>query len=106
MKALGSRPDLTKAMSDPKIQEAMQLMQTDPEAAKNRYKDDPDVTAFTKDFTGLMATHFEVLSKEAPSNPPKSEPVPAPAKVQEAISAPITGLDLAAKPPPAVARPS
>merc|ERR1712070_1341445 len=69
MQALSARPDIAKAMSNPKIQEAMQLMQTDPEGAKNKYKDDPEVTKFFKDFTGLMATHFDVLSKEAP-NPP------------------------------------
>lgn len=102
LQALSSRPDLSKAMSDPKIQEAMQLMQTDPDAAKKRYKDDPEVTGFLKDFTGLMATHFEVLGKEegkgkAPSPPPAAEP-PKP------VAAPITGLDLAAKPPPAMAK--
>jgi hypothetical protein len=98
MQALGSRPDLTKAMSDPKVQEAMALMQSDPEAAKKKYKDDPEVTSFLKDFTGLMATHFEVLGKEAPSKPAKTST--APSEAPKAIPAPVTGLDLAAKPPP------
>merc|ERR1711998_784205 len=98
MQALPSRPDLSKAMSDPKIQEAMQLMQSDPDAAKNKYKDDVEVTKFLKDFTGLMATHFEVLSKEAPSPPEKSSQTSV--ESQKPIAAPITGLDLAAKPPP------
>jgi hypothetical protein len=103
LQALASRPDLSKAMSDPKIQEAMRLMQTDPEAAKLKYKDDAEVTKFLKDFTGLMATHFEVLSNEAPDPRQKSQPT---AENQKPIQAPITGLDLAAKPPPAVAPPS
>lgn len=101
LQALGSRPDIATAMSDPKVQEAMQLMQTDPEAAKHKYKDDPKVTKFLKDFTGLMATHFEVLSKEAP-NPPKASSSQAP----KPVDAPITGLDLGAKPPPAAAMPA
>mmetsp|Transcript_76544 Transcript_76544/g.140128 ORF Transcript_76544/g.140128 Transcript_76544/m.140128 type:complete len:488 (+) Transcript_76544:32-1495(+) len=67
LQALASRPDLSKAMQNPRIQEAMQLMQADPEAAKHRYKDDAEVTSFLKDFSGLMATHFDVLSKEAPT---------------------------------------
>merc|ERR1712070_709170 len=103
MQALAARPDLSKAMSEPKIQEAMQLMQSDPEAAKQKFKDDPDVTKFMKDFTGLMATHFDVLSKEAP-NPKAASPPPA--TTQKAIDAPITGLDLSAKPPPAAAQPA
>merc|ERR1712023_479253 len=103
LQALSSRPDISKAMSDPKIQEAMQLMQTDPEAAKTRFKDDPEVSNFLKEFTGLMATHFEVLGKEAPDPPKQSA---APTKSAKPIDAPISGLDLAAKPPPAVARPT
>merc|ERR1712130_664637 len=64
LQALSARPDLSKAMSDPKIQEAMQMMQSDPEGAKKKYKNDPEVTKFMTDFTGLMATHFEVLGKQ------------------------------------------
>merc|ERR1712003_43535 len=30
------------------------------------YKDDPEVMDFLKEFSGLMATHFDVLSKEEP----------------------------------------
>jgi hypothetical protein len=102
MQALASRPDLSKAMSDPKIQEAMQLMQTDPEGAKQRFKDDPDVTKFMKDFTGLMATHFDVLANQAEA--PKAAAPPAPPS-QKAIDAPLSGLDLAAKPPAAALAP-
>lgn len=111
MQALASRPDLSKAMGDPKIQEAMQLMQSDPDAAKLRYKNDPDVTKFMKEFTGLMATHFEVLSNQAP-NPQQSSPASStattapPAQAQKAIHAPLAGLDLGAKPAPAVAAPA
>jgi len=103
LQALGSRPDISKAMSDPKVQEAMQLMQTDPEAAKKKYKDDVEVTKFLKDFTGLMATHFEVLGNEVPKTPKPAQP---PVESQKAIDAPLTGLDLCAKPPPMMARPS
>lgn len=72
MAAMQSRPDLLKALSDPKIQQAMALMQTAPDEAKRRYANDPEVTKFMQDFSGLMATHFDVLSKEAP-NPGKPQ---------------------------------
>merc|ERR1712110_804318 len=64
MQALQSRPDLTKGLSNPRIQEAMQLMQTDPTAAKKKYENDPEVTSFLMQFSQIMATHFEVLEKE------------------------------------------
>lgn len=72
MAALQSRPDLLKSLSDPKIQEAMKLMQTAPGEAQRRYQDNAEVTQFLKDFSALMATHFDVLSKEAPGAKPQA----------------------------------
>jgi hypothetical protein len=103
LQALGSRPDISQAMSNPRIQEAMQLMQTDPEAAKRKYKDDVEVTKFLKEFTGLMATHFEVLGNEAPKT---SKPAQPARETQKAIDAPVAGLDLSARPLPMTTRPS
>jgi len=71
LSAMQARPDLMQALSKPKIKEAMQLMQTNPEEAKRRYNHDEEVMKFMKDFSSLMATHFDVLSKEAP-DPKKS----------------------------------
>ncbi|CAE8635013.1 unnamed protein product [Polarella glacialis] len=88
MNALQSRPDLLKGLSDPKIQEAMQMMQKDPDAAKQMYSNDPDVTAFLKDFSALMATHFDVLSKEAPKDGAKDKP---PAAASSALAKPAAG---------------
>merc|ERR1712194_414204 len=69
MQAMQSRPDLMAAMSNPRIQEAIQLMQKDPQGAHVKYKDDPKVMDFLKAFSGLMATHFDVLSKEEGTKP-------------------------------------
>merc|ERR1712194_741175 len=72
------RPDLLKGMQNPRVQEAIQLMQKDPQAAHSRYKDDAEVMGFLKDFSGLMATHFDVLSKEEPKKPkPAAQAAPA-----------------------------
>lgn len=66
LNALASRPHLAQAMSNPRIQEAMRLMQDDPDRARVNYRDDVEVMRFLKDFSELMATHFDVLGKEAP----------------------------------------
>lgn len=75
IQAMGSRPDLMKAMSDPKVKEAMALMSSDPEAAKLKYANDPVVLKFMKEFSSLMAVHFQELgkheSKEKPQTPTK-----------------------------------
>merc|ERR1712039_270679 len=78
MNAMQSRPNLLTGMQNPRIQEAIQLMQKDPQGAHRKYKDDPEVMDFLKEFSGLMATHFDVLSKEEGSKP-KTTSSPAPA---------------------------
>ncbi|CAL1140195.1 unnamed protein product [Cladocopium goreaui] len=91
MAALQSRPELLKSLSDPKIQEAMQLMQTDPDEARRRYSDNEEVSKFIKDFGSLMATHFNVLSKEASNTPsgysPKEQIAKSPKNAQNAQKA-------------------
>mmetsp|Transcript_74056 Transcript_74056/g.176336 ORF Transcript_74056/g.176336 Transcript_74056/m.176336 type:complete len:343 (-) Transcript_74056:287-1315(-) len=78
IQAMGSRPDLMQGMSNPKIQAAIQLMQTDPVAAQQRYKDDAEVSKFLTEFSGLMATHFDVLgsSSKASSKAPAAQQAP------------------------------
>merc|ERR1711879_1043326 len=61
-------------MGNPKVMEAMGLMQTDPEEAQRRYKSDPDIANFLKEFSSLMATHFDVLSKDAPKSSTPAAP--------------------------------
>mmetsp|Transcript_52825 Transcript_52825/g.115469 ORF Transcript_52825/g.115469 Transcript_52825/m.115469 type:complete len:556 (-) Transcript_52825:222-1889(-) len=67
MAALQARPDLQKAMQDPKVLEAIGLFQTDPTLAQQKYKNDPEVSKFMKEFMSLMATHFSVLGAQADS---------------------------------------
>eukprot|EP00913_Durusdinium_trenchii_P011369 g10680.t1 len=61
MAALQSRPDLLKSLSDPKIQEAMKLMQTAPGEAQRRYQDNAEVTQFLKDVTSDIADMFALV---------------------------------------------
>lgn len=44
--ALASRPDLLRGMTDPKISEALALMQRSPKEAKEKFQDDPEVTTY------------------------------------------------------------
>merc|ERR550534_746162 len=61
------KPHIMKGMTDPRIQKAIEMMQKDPEGAKITYKDDPEVQEFFKEFSALMATHFELLGKSPPT---------------------------------------
>lgn len=95
MQALASRPDLSQAMSNPRIQEAIQLMQADPQAAQRKYKDDKEISTFLQEFMSLMATHFDVLSKEAPTPSRASTGKPAP----QALPASAPAAAPSARPP-------
>lgn len=80
VQAMQTRPDLLQGLSNPRIQEAIALMQKDPEQAKAKFGSDPEVSSFLKSFSSLMSTHFEVLSKDAGarenSNPSKAASLP------------------------------
>lgn len=91
MTALQARPDLLKGLSNPKVQEAMALMQTDPAGAQKKYASDPDVAKFLMEFSQLMATHFDVLSKDptqASGDPKQGSTSASPAPVIQMIGTP------------------
>lgn len=89
LQAMQSRPNLIKGMSNPHVMEALNLMQSDPDKAKTKYRDDPEVTSFMKEFSSLMATHFEVLGKESgTSGAPTAVAQMGRASSQDAVHAP------------------
>mmetsp|Transcript_43654 Transcript_43654/g.79629 ORF Transcript_43654/g.79629 Transcript_43654/m.79629 type:complete len:321 (+) Transcript_43654:66-1028(+) len=88
LQAMGSRPDLLQGMQNPKVQAALQLMQTDPEAAQRKYKDDAEVSKFLKEFSSMMATHFDVLSGSKAAKGGKAAPPAAAAPQESALSTP------------------
>jgi len=94
LNALQSRPDLLQGLSNPRVQEAMALMQRDPEEAKRKFAGDADVAKFLQEFSGLMATHFDVLSKEAPKPVPGAgAPAPVPMGSPASIANPLLELE-------------
>lgn len=77
MNALQSKPELLAGLSNPTIQEAITLMQSDPQEAQRRYASNPEVSAFLKEFTSLMATHFDLLGKGAVKASPAGPGAPS-----------------------------
>lgn len=59
-----TRPDLLKGLQDPKVQDALQLMQSNPAEAKVKYGGDSEVEKYMKEFSTLMATHFQLLAEK------------------------------------------
>jgi hypothetical protein len=52
---------VSNGFKNPKCMAAMQLLQTNPTEAQNKYKNDPEVSLFLQEFATLMAGHFESL---------------------------------------------
>merc|ERR1712070_592717 len=63
MAAIMMKPNIAAGMSDPRVMEALDLMQKDPTTAQQKYKDDKEVMDFLKEFSELMATHFDGMAK-------------------------------------------
>merc|ERR1712137_990959 len=76
LEACQHRPNLMKGLANPKYREALGLMGKDPEEAMLMLKDDVEFPLFFKEFSNLMATHFDVLSKDSKNvnKPLRSEP--------------------------------
>jgi hypothetical protein len=82
MAAIMMKPNIAAGMSDPRVMEALDLMQKDPTAAQQKYKDDKKVMDFLKEFSELMATHFDGMAKSG-------ETISKPAVTQETAVAPV-----------------
>ena len=58
---ISQKPNLMKFFLDPRFAEAMQLMQKDPEKFMQIYGKNPDFNEFIKEFSGIMANHFNSI---------------------------------------------
>merc|ERR1719235_3106156 len=68
MAALMMKPNIAQGMSNPRVMEALEMMQEDPTTAQQKYKDDKQVMDFLKEFSELMATHFDGMAKSESTN--------------------------------------
>ena len=62
LQKIAAKPILRKAFTDPKCQQAMTEMQTDPQAAMKKYGDVPEMREFLQAFMKLMGDHFTELA--------------------------------------------
>jgi hypothetical protein len=64
VKIFAHNPIISKGLTNPKCQQAMQLMQKDPEEARKRFGGDKEVDIFMREFGKVMSAHFEQLGEE------------------------------------------
>ena len=64
VKIFAHNPIISKGLANPKCQQAMHLMQKDPEEAKRKFGSDQEVDAFMREFGKVMSAHFEQLGEE------------------------------------------
>ena len=62
LQKIASKPLLRKAFTDPRYQAAMTEMQTNPQAAMQKYADVPEMREFLQSFMALMGEHFGALA--------------------------------------------
>lgn len=68
MKKLMKNPKLLQAFTHPNFNDVITLIQKDPNEAKKRYGNVPELNEFFKEFSSLMADHFNNLEKKQTSN--------------------------------------
>jgi hypothetical protein len=61
---IAKSPNLLKYFMDPRFQEVISLMQKDPQRAKDLYGGNPEFNTFFKEFSSVMAEHFNKLSEK------------------------------------------
>lgn len=61
---IAQKPELLKYFMDPRFTEVLALMQKDPQAAYSRYGHVKEFSDFMKEFSSIMADHFNNLSKQ------------------------------------------
>ena len=64
MKIFASNPVISKGLMNPKCQQAMQLMQKNPEEARKRFGKDQEVDLFMREFGKVMSSHFEKMGEQ------------------------------------------
>ena len=62
LKKIAANPLLRKGFTDPRCQQAMTEMQTNPQAAMQKYGDNPEMKTFLQAFMKLMGEHFTALA--------------------------------------------
>merc|ERR1711991_41630 len=75
---LASNTVFAKGLQNPKCVAALQLMQTNPHEAEKRFKGDPDVDEFMKEFGKIMSGHFSALGEKQDEEARRTNVAPKP----------------------------
>jgi len=70
LSAMAQKPSLMKFFMDPRFAEAIQLMQKDPKNFMQTYGKNPEFNEFIKEFSSIMATHFNNIGEEKQAEQP------------------------------------
>lgn len=83
LNAIAQKPSLMKYFMDPRFADAIQLMQKDPEKFVQIYGKNPEFNDFIKEFSSIMATHFNKIGDDKQAMQP-----PMDKEVEKIISEP------------------
>jgi hypothetical protein len=74
MNQLQDNPILARGLNHPKCLAALQLLQSNPNEAKTRFQNDPEVSLFLQEFGKVMSNHFFALGEQSQqtNQPPSS----------------------------------
>jgi hypothetical protein len=64
MNQLQDNPILSNGLKNPKCLAALQLLQTNPKEAQDKFKNDSDVSFFLQEFSRVMSQHFFALGNQ------------------------------------------
>lgn len=64
LQKMASNPKMMEGFRNPEVMKAIAMLQTDPEAAKQKYKHDAKITEFIIEFSKIMGGHFESIGEE------------------------------------------
>jgi hypothetical protein len=84
MSQLQSNPVIAQGLMSKKCSVALTLMQQDPQEAKRRFENDPEVSLFMREFGKVMSGHFDALGNA--TNSSSSSGNSKPTSVENAIS--------------------
>lgn len=70
-----SNPIVARGLNNPKCQAAIQAMQKNPNEAKKKFGDDPEVDLFMREFGKLMSAHFESLGSTSDTSSTKTSSI-------------------------------
>ena len=62
--SIASSAVMTRSLQNPKCVAALQLMQSNPKEAERRFKGDPEIDEFMKEFGRIMGAHFTSLGEK------------------------------------------